>query len=337
MVALRLLAGVLAVAHARRETLELHEASSDAGAKCSEGDLTKFMQRFQVGGACKEFDRLAYSNPQSPKTIALYLYPDEDLPEIFHGAFALCENFDLAQELCSRVLEQSEQYTVLVARVSNVEEATDVVKNLPEEVRIKHLVLGGQGEKEGLFWGDPEDHFTSALSPGSKASKEFLDAVYPHLLTGGDDQSTVFLDSCMTMGLDCKSKDLLQYVAHGLSGAKVFTSALSWNNKLVSLKGDGSDFKSKITSWLTKTDLMKGAQMGTGELKDWHMVSNAYCKDMKKKKGVKELTACRAACEEGDCAAFVWYKTVLSSRVCYLSSKCKEGAKKQDSLVFFKP
>jgi len=300
------------------------------GSKCTTAEKKKFQERFQVGKQygrpCREESKwnseLAYENPKSPKTIALYIYPKED----HNNAFGFCEDGRFGLGFCHRVYSQSEHYSVVFRRVSSVEEAIEAVKGLPSDVEIKHLVLGGHGDPTSLQWGEYGGSGTTDLSVEDDTSDEFLDTVYP-LLVKGERGATVFLDACLN-GKQIDDKNMVQHVAHRLAGARVFASRISWDNDEFSLDS-GKDFSGKIVSDRTGRDRMRVEKYGTGELRTWGFLANTFCddKDSKARPGVSKLVECREACEaKPDCGAFVWYPhgNKLKENKCYLAKDCED-------------
>lgn len=348
-----------AAGHAVRvsEDVTLYSNETATGTVCTEEAIADMKERFQIGDEFKRpchlehiwGDELFYSNPKNEKTIALYLYPKED----HNGAFGVCSGMELSPEFCSRILTDSDYMTVVFQRVSTVEEATDLVNDLSDDVVIKHLVLGGHGSPDSLHWGEDETEGTTKLETHALETERFLDAVYPHLLKGEEGQSTVFLDACLNAKKVCYT-NMLQYVAHRLSGVKVFASKVSWSNEDFSLKGTGADFDGKIEQrkWFKKKNYMADAKFGSGELKDWEMETNHFCAfkdEMVKQEHISTMDTCHAACSaDATCKAFIWYegksqhklrKHISSVRKkCYLSTDCEILSEKvQGALVFYKP
>mmetsp|Transcript_65045 Transcript_65045/g.180381 ORF Transcript_65045/g.180381 Transcript_65045/m.180381 type:complete len:362 (-) Transcript_65045:39-1124(-) len=315
------------------------------GSQCTAKQMQDFKTRFQIGAEhgkpCSDedawHDHLEYLHPKSPNRIALYIYPEED----DNNAFGFCTDeghFSLG--LCHRIYSQSLHYSVHFHRVESVEEAIALVRALPPEVKIKHLVLGGHGDPTSLAWGDEDlDEGTPELAVEDDVSDEFFDAVYPHLLRGRA-HSTVFLDACLN-GKVIEEKNMIQHVAHRLAGVQVWASKISWDNDEFEL-GSSQDFSGKIISETTGVNRMRSEQFGEGPLRTWGFRANAFCDDKASKpEAASELQQCRKACEgKATCKAFVWYPdgNKAKKNKCYLSNGCKEtSSSSKGAMTFEKP
>jgi hypothetical protein len=342
----------LGIASAARasSTESLEATASEAGngtllgTECTSTQKREFWDRFQIGKKygkpCSEEDEwgnhIEYQNSASPKTIALYLYPGED----HNNAFGLCGEAKFDGVVCKRLHGQSEHYSVQFYRVSSVEEATEVIRSLPSDIKIKHLVLAGHGDPTSFQWGDGSEG-SSDLSVEDETSDEFLDAVYPHLLIGSAGGSTVMLDACLN-GKVIEDKNMVQHVAHRLAGATVYGSKISWGNDEFFLK-DSRNFDANIVSENTGKNRIVRMQFGTGPLRDWSYYQGQFCDDKasQAERGVTEIQQCREACERSDtCKAFVWYPSgnKFAHRKCYLSDLCEEATdSSKGAMIFERP
>lgn len=320
------------------------------GSQCTTQEKKRMLERFKIGAQfgkpCSEQDEwgvsVEYKNPRSPDLISLYIYPMED----HNNAFGFCTEANrFSMGFCHRLYGQSEFYSVYFYRVHNVEEAIEVVRKLPSNIKIKHLVLGGHGDPTSLAWGEEGDDGTTNLAVEDDTSDEFFDAVYPFLLKNdGKTFSTVFLDACLN-GKQIDDKNMVQHVAHRLAGAKVYASKISWANREFELDSS-KNFAGKIIDEDTgkkRVDRMRVESYGTGELRKWGFSADEFCDDKASKPlgGVSELQRCRQRCEEdASCKAFVWYPNGNrgSHKKCYLSKKCDETSSSSNgALIFEKP
>jgi len=303
----------------------------------------EFWKRFQVGKKygkpCSQEDEWGhhaeYHNPRSPDTIALYIYPAED----HNNAFGFCAGGRFSLGFCHRIFSQSEHYSVHFHRVENVEEATALVRALPTNITIKHLVLGGHGDPTSLAWGEEGGSGTPELAVEDDASDDFFDAVYPYLQRGSS-HSTVFLDACLN-GKVIDDKNMVQHVAHRLAGAKVFASKISWANREFEL-GTSKDFAGKIISETTGVNRMTSERLGEGPLREWGFWPNEFCDDKQSRAEIaSDMQQCRRKCEsKAECKAFVWYPNgnKIPSSKCYLSNGCSETTtSSKGAMTFEKP
>lgn len=339
-----------AAAHALHKTLDTGVAWYEAeGSRCTAYEKKQMLERFQIGAKfgkpCKDEDewgdKLEYKNPKSPDLISLYIYPMED----HNNAFGLCTEGDgnrFSMGFCHRLFGQTEHYSVYFHRVHNVEEAIEVVRKLPANIKIKHLVLGGHGASESLGWGAEGGTGTIELEVEDDVADELFDAVYPHLLKNdGETFSTVFLDACLN-GKKTDDKNMIQHVAHRLAGAKVYASKISWDNDEFELDSS-KNFAGKIISEKTGKNRMRVEQYGTGELRKWTFWANEFCDDKasRHEQGVRELPQCRERCEaDASCKSFVWYPEGNKDffKKCYLSKKCEYSSpSKMGAMIFDKP
>jgi len=335
-----------------RDGDDLHEmlalygntSADEEGSKCTKAQKDEFRKKFQIGAEfgkpCSKEDEwghhLEYRHPESPKLIALYIYPKED----HNNAFGLCtDGGRFSAGFCHRIYSQTLHYSVFFQRVGSVEDATAVVRALPPEIKIKHLVLGGHGDPKSLAWGEDGGSGTPELAVEDDASDEFFDTVYPHLLRGAT-RSTVFLDACLN-GKVIDDKNMIQHVAHRLAGVQVWASKISWDNDEFEL-GTAKDFSGKIISETTGVNRMRSEQFGEGPLRTWGFRANAFCDDKASKpEAASELQQCRKACEgKATCKAFVWYPdgNKAKKNKCYLSNGCKEtSSSSKGAMTFEKP
>jgi len=258
---------------------------------CTGSQSAELASRFKKDDLCEEEpDGLKYVNPNSTKLVSLYLYPPKAAGR---DAFNLCQGRVFDPAMCYRLWAQSEHYSVLLHRVDDIHEATSFVRRLPENVKIKHLVLAGHGTKQMLVWGslaDPDAYPT--LRVDEEGTNFFLAAVYSALVPHS---STVFLDSCSNAG-KVSGKNLLQYVAHRLAGVTVYGSSDCFTGNLVHVE-DAKDFKVRIQK--ADQDLIVQANFGAPELRDWTYYQDETCAPVLEGPATSSqtLAECHARCE----------------------------------------
>ncbi|CAE7383544.1 unnamed protein product [Symbiodinium sp. CCMP2456] len=308
---------------------------SAQGSKCDSRDNGKMKSTFGMKGRCQDQNELEYVNPAGAADV-LYIYPKED----HNSAFSLCSSGTIDPSVCYRLVHMAHHYSVHFVRVASVQEAIAFVKGMPSNVRLKHVVLGGHGDPRTLAWGSEDtesDTVMPELRVDEPATRELLDALYPHLTVDGTERtrSTVFLDACLN-GRPVADKNMLQFVAHRLAGAEVFASKISFDNSQFVLD-NYLHFNAQIIDG--KQDKMVSAIFHPG-LRALHFHPNRVCKK-KELVMAQTMELCAELCQKAgdDCAAFIYYPNGNQrvTQVCFHSKRCDSMKRsKKGAMVFTK-